>query len=373
MADLGLADVIRLALTSTKFLSGACCRVRRLEIEFYLPRMDVKNVTALLKRCTGLHEVQSSSNTLIKHDELILALMAYCPSMRSIELWYGDVTDAAGAAMVRMYPGLVELRLSNLRLTDDALRAIAQHLPKLHRLDLDESPGISDAGVIELAQKCTALKDLNLCGTSITDAAITAIATNCGDLEELVLQNCENLTDAALRVVRLPKLTNLDLSGCSEISDAGLIELSRQCTALKSLGICGTSITDAAVSAVARNCPDFQDLFADSADITDESIKLLAKHCAHLSNLDLDGTGITVASVLALARAPNLKILWVDGPNCIITDEALYALGRGCKNMEFLSFNETESEAHITRAAVDALIATNPKLKDAFSGVVTRT
>ena len=79
-----------------------------------------------------------------------------------------------------------------------------------------------------------------------------------------------------------------------------------------------------------------------------------------------------MASVLALARAPNLKILWVDGPNCIITDEALYALGRGCKNLERLFFNETESEAYITRAAVDALIATNPKLTDAFDGVVTR-
>ena len=79
VADLRIADVIRLALTSTKFLSGACCRVRRLEIEFgrNQPRMDAKNVTALLKRCTGLHEVQSSRNTLIKHDELILALMAY--------------------------------------------------------------------------------------------------------------------------------------------------------------------------------------------------------------------------------------------------------------------------------------------------------
>ena len=366
MANLRIADVIRLALTSTKFLSGACCRVRRLKIGQgnNQPRMDAKNVKALLKRCTGLHEVRSWGTKPIETDELILALMAYCQSMRSISFYNRDVTDSAVAAMVRMYPGLVELKLEGLeKLTDEALRAIAQHLPKLHHLDLEDSTGISDAGVVELAQKCTELKHLNLNLTSITDAAITAIVNNCADLEDLTVSACDNITDAAFRVVRLPKLTNLDLSGCSEISDAGLIELSRQCTALKSLNILGTSITDAAVSAVARNCPDFQDLFADSADITDESIKLLAKHCARLTHLDFDGTGITVASVLAIARrAPNLHELWVDAPNCILTDEALYALSRGCNKLQYIGYNESKSQAYITRAAVDALIATNPQL-----------
>ena len=380
VADLRIADVIRLALTSTKFLSGACCRVRRLEIgqwNTYNGVEDAKNVTALLKRCTGLHEVNSWSNMPIRHDELIFALMAYCPSLRSIGLINGGtLTDSAVAAMVRIYPGLVELRLANVeKLTDDALRAIAQHLPKLHRFCLDESELISDAGVIELAQKCTALKQLDLGATSITDAAITAIVNNCTDLEDLAVSGCKNITDAALRVIRLPKLTNLALHGCSEISDAGLIELSQQCTALRSLTIGYTFISDAAVSAVARNCPDLEELQAENSQVTDESIISLAKHCAHLTHLDLDDTGITVASVLAIARrAPNLHELWVDGPNCIITDEALHALGRGCKNLQTLQiFNATESEAHITRAAVDALIATNPKLKNAFTGVVTRT
>ena len=143
---------------------------------------------------------------------------------------------------------------------------------------------------------------------------------------------------------------------------------------LKSLSIRSTSITDAAVSAVARNCPDLEELQAENSQVTDESIISLAKHCAHLAHLDLDDTGITVASVLAIARrAPNLHELWVNAQNCILTDEALYALGRGCKNLQTLQiFNATESEAHITRAAVDALIATNPKLKNAFRGVVTR-
>ena len=256
------------------------------------------------------------------------------------------LTDSAVAAMVRMYPGLVELRLANVeKLTDDALRAIAQHLPKLHRLWLEESELISDAGVVELVQKCTELKDVDLSSTSITDAAIIAIADNCADLEDLAVNGCENITDAALRVVRLPKLTNLDLEDCPDISDAGLIELSRQCTALKSLRISYASITDAAVSAVARNCPDIE-------------------------VLDIDDTGVTVASVLAIARAPNLKSLNCYAPNCILTDEALYALGRGCKKLERLYFDVTKSKAHITRASVDALMAANPELKGALDSLV---
>ena len=377
VSDLGLTDVIRLALTSTKFLSGACCRVRELNISAAwneCKRVDeAKNVMALLKRCTGLHEVISWKETPIKHDELIFAMMAYCPNLRSIRLSTSDtLTDSAVIVLVRMYPGLVELELSGLeKLTDEALRAIAQHLPKLHRLDLGFSMGISDVGVLELAQKCTALKYLDLSTTSITDAAITAIATNCGDLEGLVVSDCENITDAALRVVRLPKLTNLGLNGCSEISDASLIELSQQCTALKSLAISYTSITDAAVSAVARSRPHLEELFAEQSQVTDESLKTLLQHCAHLTRLDFDNTSITVASVLAIARrAPNLRTLWVNSPNCILTDEALYALGRGCKKLQSLMFNVAESKAHITRAAVDAFIAANPKLRNESQGIL---
>ncbi|EGB06650.1 hypothetical protein AURANDRAFT_28949, partial [Aureococcus anophagefferens] len=251
-----------------------------------------------------------------------------------------------------MYPGLVELRLANVeKLTDGALRAIAQHLPKLHLLDLQASRGISDSGVIELAQKCTALKALNLCETSITDAAITAIANNCGDLEALVLQNCENLTDAALQVVTLPKLTKLYLDDCPAISDAGLIELSRQCTALKSLSIRSTSITDAAVSAVARNCPDLEELQVENSQVTDESIISLLQHCAHLTQLDFDRTGITLISdagvVELVQKCTALKHLDLSGN--LITDAAITAIANNCGDLEELVVENCDS---ITDAAL---------------------
>ena len=496
VANLRIEDVIRLALTSTKFLSGACCHVRRLNTSRWNSHDGVyeENVTALLKRCTGLYEVDSRGSKPIKHEDFIFALMAYCPSLRTIRLSASvTLTDSAVTAMMRMYPGLVELSLNDIwYLTDEALRAIARHLPDLHRLDLSGCREISDAGVIELAQKCTTLKYLDLSGTSITDAAITAIVTNCeeleglvvgydvtdaafrvvrlpklthldlenskisdagvielsrqcttlksltvsftritdaaasavarncphleelkmeellpefsdagmielaqkctalkllnlngnritdvaitaianncGDLEELRMSRCYNITDAALRVLRLPKLTTLDLESCYQFSDAGFLALSQQCTALKSLNIRHASITDATVSAVARNCPHLEELQAAHSQVTDESLKLLLRNCGHLSIMDFEETDITVASVLAIARgAPNLQRLYVYAPNCILTDEVLYALSRGCKNLEQLSFNDEESQAHITRAAVDALIATNPKLKKAFN------
>mmetsp|Transcript_12732 Transcript_12732/g.41756 ORF Transcript_12732/g.41756 Transcript_12732/m.41756 type:complete len:138 (+) Transcript_12732:966-1379(+) len=136
-------------------------------------------------------------------------------------------------------------------------------------------------------------------------------------------------------------------------------------------------ITNVGIEALATTCSQLYRLTLWGCEaITDTGIAslvpLLAKATTAVS-LDLDGTGITVASVLALARVPNLESLDVEGTNCILTDEALYALGRGCKKLKRLTFNDDESQAYITRAAVDALIATNPKLKNAFRGVVTRT
>ena len=109
VAHLGLFEMMRLALTSNAFLSGVCSRVRTLDLDdAHLRGCDgfrENQVTALLRRCDGLRYVSMRGDRPLADDQLVVALMAYCTSLRSLTLTSGSLTDSAVAAMVRVHAG----------------------------------------------------------------------------------------------------------------------------------------------------------------------------------------------------------------------------------------------------------------------------
>ncbi len=62
--------------------------------------------------------------------------------------------------------------------------------------------------------------------TSATDADIALIAHLCKQLQTLNLRGCDNITDAGLlHIAELQQLQTLNLGGCDKITDAGLQHL----------------------------------------------------------------------------------------------------------------------------------------------------
>jgi len=417
---------MRLALTSNAFLSGVCSRVRTLDLDNAHLRgcnsFRESQVTALLRRCDGLRHVCLDEDCPIGQTEFVVALMAYCTSLRSLTLTDGNLTDSAVAAMVRVHAGLVELDFSyEMKLSDVALLAIAQHLPKLEHLRMSTAPLISDVGVVALAQNCAALKTLDLSDTKITDAALSALANDCHKLQNLdlsccsnvsdtgvitlaqkcsplkklnlnstlvtdagvsaVAKNCTNLedlnlssdpidagnriTDVALRAIaqHLPTLQLLHLGWCSGISDSGVIELARNCHALKELDLGNTLVTDAGVSAIASNCPMLEDLdlTTDNARLlTDKSVIALARHCPRLRVLNLCGIAVTDVGMEAFRLGVcSLEELTLDGCKGV-SDAGVAALlpGLSTKSSLILRLDGTR----ITNASVLAIAARFPKL-----------
>ena len=337
VADLKLADVMRLAQTSSTFLGSVCCRVRSLQLHEI---MDAEQATALLRRCTGVKAVNfiPTHYKRISDDEIIFALIAYCTSLRSLRLTQGIATESAVAAMARVFTDLEELGLSNQEaVTDVALRAIAAHLPKLRLLQCDCCSGISDGGVIELVQKCTSLQSLDLGETLITDAAGIAIGQNCPNLEELWLNRNTSITDRSLVAIAhgCARLTTLDLSGAS-LSIVGIEALAASGCRLQKLYL--------------WNC----------LQITDACVAALLPKLGGAMTLDLDGTGVTVASVSMLANAvPNLEFLNIYTNSCIITYEACAAL-KGCRALKGLHVNGQHDG--IPDDVFDDLRRSNPSL-----------
>jgi len=66
------------------------------------------------------------------------------------------------------------------------------------------------------------------------------IADRCSSMKILKLRNCEMITDMGLKALakKLPlSLLELDLSGCTQVTDQSIVVITRNCSKLK--GKCG--------------------------------------------------------------------------------------------------------------------------------------
>ncbi|KAF9995954.1 hypothetical protein BGZ79_010320 [Entomortierella chlamydospora] len=155
--------------------------------------------------------------------------------------------DKDGHQTRLVYLGLSQCRL----LTHEALRAIG-HLCSQHlrRLELSNCENIGDEGLIQLAQRCSRLRLLDLEDVgNLTDVSLRAFAMYLPKLERICLSYSENITDQGIIRMLRPasnpttlstatamminaetaslycrKLVHLELDNCPLITDQLLLE-----------------------------------------------------------------------------------------------------------------------------------------------------
>ena len=164
-------------------------------------------------------------------------------------------------------------------------------LPKLTHVNLHNSQ-VTDEGLKALAEN-TAITRLNLRRTeNITGDGLAAL-TDYPNLEILeLLYNSQSVDDDALgHVAKLTKLRLLDLRGCFQVSDEGLLKL-ETLTNMQDLKLRCTEITDEGI-AVIGNMPKLRYLTIEDANYADcESLDVVADNDSFRSltlfRLDLD-------------------------------------------------------------------------------------
>jgi hypothetical protein len=163
-------------------------------------------------------------------NEALLAACFHCPLLRELHCWtlplltdetlecfvsaaagrsacsaletldFGECTALTAPALAAFFgvtPRLKSLDLTSCRLSDDVLLNIAR-APQLSHLSLSKCTGVTDAGIVALADGCALLVhlDLNSCA-DVTGDALQALNIGC----------------------TLLKKPLVNLSGCSKISD----------------------------------------------------------------------------------------------------------------------------------------------------------
>ena len=154
----------------------------------------------------------------------------------------------------------------------------------------------------------SSLRNISLWNSKIGDEEVSLVAHGCPKLTEISLLNCHDITDASMIALArcYRQLIFIDIGGCCNITDIGLIAYADACcnvsnaandpemgnaSALRRISLSRCKrITDIGLSALGRGCPLLCDINLDfSSNITDIGILALAEGCSLLSIISLYG------------------------------------------------------------------------------------
>ena len=225
-----------------------------------------------------------------------------------------DIGDAEVELLLPLAKTLTSLNFNALHKVSPAVvQALVKKCDKLKSLSLYWHPHLGD-DVLKAASRET-LTELNVSGCQqLTDAGIAALK-DCRNLKFLDITRCPKLTDEALKSLAGIQLTHLIAYADSNLTDLGFASLanSRSLTNLVSLDTCGARhLTSFAVAAVVRQAGNSLTSLNLSwcVAITDDAAVAIANHCHVLTLLSFHGiVNITDVAIKALASSPSATTL----------------------------------------------------------------
>ncbi|KAI4885972.1 hypothetical protein NFI96_033063, partial [Prochilodus magdalenae] len=277
----------------------------------------------------GLSHLDLSECLHVGGAELVKGLSSPQPRAQLESLSLRNCTyirDAAVYSLAQLLgSSLRELDLTScVYLTDLSVRAIATYLPGLQVLRLGWCKEITDWGLLGMVEPTNGYepsKEMEDKGPSftrtfgnmgffqppsmpfqekprlVTDEDLGAFKEQEGasllalkGLQELDLSGCSKLTDASItQVLRFPMLQRLSLSMLPEISDKSLASVALHCRCLTSLALSHCSqLTDEGMARALPHLPRLQHLHLACCDsITDRCLTLIGRYCKRLRTLDI--------------------------------------------------------------------------------------
>jgi len=248
-------------------------------------------------------------------------------------------------SITNSFPALKSLSIcGNRKLADDSLASLARGCPQLSHLDVSNCRGLKGPGLIEIALRCQSLTSLDLSMCTISASHLTNLFNCTLALERLLLRNCFGVSDEVVEtlVKTSRRLVYLDLSGCSNITNASLTAVLSHCPCLTHLGIndCFRVRTKAFTSIISSL--NLESIQLDNCDkITDQAVVAIIEKCPALRCLSVGFClGVSNVSLIALS-ARSIYIVKLNLEACYnVSDEGLEALvsiGGGSSPLEEIS------------------------------------
>ncbi|XP_054548485.1 dynein regulatory complex subunit 6 isoform X2 [Talpa occidentalis] len=335
---LDLSGCTQISVQGFRNIANSCTGIMHLTIND-MPTLTDNCVKALVEKCRRITSVVFIGAPHIS-DSAFKALSA-C-SLRKIRFEGNKrITDACFKYIDKNYPNISHIYMSDCkRITDVSLKSLSP-LKQLTVLNLANCVRIGDMGLRQFLDGPVSIRirELNLSNcVHLGDASIVKLAERCPNLNYLSLRNCEHLTNLGIEhLVHIFSLISVDLSG-TEISNEGLMILSRH-KKLKELSLAECyKITDNGIRAFCKGSLILEHLDVSYCfQLSDEIIKALAIYCVNLTSLSIAGCPKITDSAMEMltAKCHYLHILDISG--CILfTDQILENLQMGCKQLRIL-------------------------------------
>ncbi|XP_011063682.1 PREDICTED: F-box/LRR-repeat protein 14 [Acromyrmex echinatior] len=302
-----------------------------------------RGLSDVLKGVPNLEALNLSGCYNITDSGITNAFCQEYPSLIELNLSLcKQVTDTSLSRIAQFLKNLEHLELGGCcNITNTGLLLIAWGLKKLKRLDLRSCWHVSDLGIAHLAglnretadgnlalehlslQDCqrlsdealrhvslglTTLKSINLsfC-VCITDSGVKHLA-RMSSLRELNLRSCDNISDIGMAYLAEggSRITSLDVSFCDKIGDQALVHISQGLFNLKSLSLSACQISDEGICKIALETLNI----GQCSRLTDRGLHTVAESMKNLKCIDLYGcTKITTSGLERIMKLPQLSTL----------------------------------------------------------------
>ena len=389
-----------------------------------------------LKNFTPNLKLLSCQQCKFIDDEYLIPMLSACSNLTVVNL---NNCDLVSDDFLRVAGGsLRSLELLHMAfctsITDEGLYqfAVTANPDSFTSLDLTCCRSITDDGLVGIAEKLKKLKYLNVCGVNrCTEVGGKAITHNCWDLEYLNFEDLDLLTDdvfhfdisgdgrRAADENMLGKVTDLNVSECSRLTDHGLGGISQRCPQIETLNLSGCALLTDETALYLTKEPKTGMSRGEGLKklklsycmlITDEGLLNLGERCTKIERIDLEGlvhltdegirslvTKCTSIQNISLGRCKRLTdkslcnladFLWIEeldisnstkmtdeGVDVVcmeftgllklnlshcdkVTDRSIVSLGRHCKHLREL---QTVNCSGITKDSLGELKGTLPK------------
>ena len=265
-------------------------------------------------------------------------MLQHCPNLQYLlfeECWMGK-------SIVEVIPkcasSLQELYLRRCNESDEENTDLVDFaaLPKLKVSALELCCDSYSAKALLQMTDPTCLRRLQVAwhDGNVGEVLHSVLAT-CTHLEGLALESEDGdfLDDPFVALLSTcPQIQHLDLSGCSELTDACIPTIARTFTQLKSLNISSTNFSDTLLLELAEHRAEtLEVLHMDDNEVQGESLNVLLKQCHKLHTLRIALPDKNVIDAPLLANLTTLILECDNRPGPL-----LKKIAHHCRRLEFL-------------------------------------
>ncbi|NXD12692.1 DRC6 protein, partial [Nothocercus nigrocapillus] len=335
---LDLSGCTQVSVDGFRNLANGCSRIQNLLIND-MPTLTDRCIQALAEKCEQIMSVVFLDSPHLS--DTTFRALAECKLVKVSIEGNNRITDLSFKLMSKCCPYIRHIHVADCqKITDAGLKMIAP-LKYILILNLADCLRIGDGGIkpfVEGSSGAT-LRELNLNNcVRVTDASVIEIAQRCHNLTYLNLRYCENVTDTGIEALgNMSSLISIDISGTS-ISDMGLGALG--CSGkIKELSI--SECQNISDTGIQKFCQDTKHLeychVSYCPQLTDETVKALAFHCHRLTSVSIAGCPKMTDLCMGYLAAACRYLHFLDVSGCIrLTDKALKYLWKGCKQLHVL-------------------------------------